>query len=136
MDDDEKAAYHLGQLQSEIMTVIEYLEPQYSKRFFGFQRKQRRYICLHCLSVREHESFFEYKDLQEVWLKTAQLVGSGLPQPNAVHCIFCNGDYLIKREKCNNCGNDVNDAHNGLCLSCTGHIPKNIELQSPNRIIP
>ncbi len=134
IDDSEKTGYHLGQLQSEIMTVIEYLEPQYSKRFFGFHKKQHRYMCLNCLSIREQEYFFEYKDIEEVWLNTAQFISADLLQPNVVHCIFCNGNYLIKREKCTRCDNDVIDAHNGLCLSCTHSIPKNVELQSSREI--
>lgn len=132
INDSEKKAYHLGQLQSEIMTVIEYLEPQYSKRFFGFQKKQHRYICLNCLSIREHETTFEYKNIEEMWLNTAQLDKS---HPDIVHCIFCDGNYLIKREKCKNCGNDILDAHNGLCLSCTGFVPKNVELQPSSKVV-
>jgi hypothetical protein len=132
IDDNEETAYHLRQLQSEIMTVIEYLEPQYSKRFFGFQKKQRRYICLNCLSTREHDTFFEYKNIEEIWLNSAQFDKS---HPDIVHCIFCDGDYRIKREKCKNCGNDVLDAHNGLCLSCTGFIPKNIKLQPSIKVV-
>lgn len=129
IDDREKTAFNLGQLQSEIMTVIEYLEPQYSKRFFGFYKKQHRYTCLNCLSIRQHETFFEYKDDEEVWLHTAQIDKS---HPDIIHCIFCNGNYLIKREKCKNCKNDVLDAYNGLCLSCTRYIRKDIEVQ-PSR---
>jgi len=136
ISDDEKTAYHLAQLQSEIMAVIEYLEPQYGKRFFGFQKKEPRYICLHCLSVREQDSFFEYKDDEEVLLNTAQIVDSGLSPLNLVHCIFCDGNYLIKREKCKNCGKDIVDVHNGLCLSCTGYIPKGIKLQSSVKALP
>lgn len=132
IDDKEKTAYHLGQLQSEIMTVIEYLEPQHSKRFFGFNKKQHRYICLNCLSIREHETFFEFKDIEEVWLNTAQIDKT---HPDFVHCIFCDGNYLIKREKCPHCGKDVLDAHNGLCLSCTGFIPKNVELQTASKVV-
>lgn len=130
MSDDERIAYHLEQLQNEIMTVIEYLEPQHGKRFFGFQKKEKRYLCLHCLSVRESEYDFEFSDTQETLLHTAQIVDSGLSQLDVVHCIFCEGNYQIKREKCKDCGSEVVDAHNGLCLSCTESIPENIELQS------
>ncbi len=127
IDNDEVIALQLGHLQSEIMMVIEYLESQYSERFFGFRKKQHRYICLNCLSVRQHGSFFEYKDIEEVWNKTAQIDKSN---PNAVHCVICNGNYLIKRKKCHNCGNNVLDAQNSLCLTCDGYIPKGVTLQS------
>lgn len=126
IDDKDVAAYHLGQLQSEILTVIEYLEPRYSEKFFGFQKKKRRYICLHCLSIKQQDVFFEYKDVEEVWLNTAQLDSE---YPNTIHCIICDGHYLIKAAKCVYCGNNVVDAQNGLCLSCTYSVPKGIELQ-------
>jgi hypothetical protein len=132
IDDNEIAAYRLAQLQREIMTVIEYLEPRYSEQFFGFHKKQRRYICLYCLSVRQQDSFFEYKYMEEVWLNTAQV---GLEHQDIVHCIICEGNYLIKREKCVFCDNDVIDAHNGLCLSCTSSIPKDAELQTSRKVV-
>jgi hypothetical protein len=132
IDDKEITAYHLRQLQTEIMTVIEYLEPQYSKRFFGFHKKQHRYICLNCLSIRNHDTFFDF-DIEEFFLNTAQIDKSN---PDIVHCIFCDGNYLIKREKCKNCGNNVLDAYNGICLSCTGYIvPKDDEVQPSREII-
>jgi len=120
LSDNEKMAGRLGQLQCEIMTVVEYLEPQYSKKFLGFHKKQRRYVCLHCLSIRERGVLFEYKDDEEIWLNinTAQLVESDVSQRNIVHCIFCGGNYLIKREQCTECGNDIIDADTGRCLSC------------------
>jgi hypothetical protein len=134
ISDDERIAYHLEQLQSEIMTVIEYLEPQHAKRFFGFQKKEQRYLCLHCLSVRQGEFDFEFSDSQKTLLHTAQIVDSGLSPLDIVYCIFCEGYYRIKKEKCKNCGHEIVDAHNGLCLSCTEFIPKNIELQSSNNL--
>ena len=131
ISDGERAAYHLQQLQIEMMTVIEYLEPQYSKLFFGFQKEEHRFICLHCLSVRQQDAFFDYKDYE---LNTAQIVNTQ-PSLNVVHCIFCSGDYLIKREKCKYCGNEIADADNGLCLSCTQHIPKDLKVQPSIKLV-
>jgi hypothetical protein len=70
--------------------------------------------------------------MEEVWLNTAQV---GLEHQDIVHCIICEGNYLIKREKCVFCDNDVIDAHNGLCLSCTSSIPKDAELQTSRKVV-
>ena len=131
MDENVKTAYRLGKLQREIMTVIEYLEPRYSKKFFGFNKRERRYICLYCLSCRENEYFFEYKDLEQLYLHSAQIVDRISPSSNTICCIFCNGQYLVERKQCSNCGENMIDAQNGLCLSCTPSIPIDVDLQTP-----
>ena len=132
--DDERIAYHLDQLQREIMTSIEYLAPEHGKRFFGFQKSENRYLCLHCLSVRAGEHGFDFSDADNILLFTAQILDSGLSPFDLVHCIFCEGNYRYKIEKCKNCGNMIADAKNGLCLSCMEYIPKGTELQKSIRL--
>jgi hypothetical protein len=133
ISDETRDAYRLGQLQSEIMTVVEYLNANEVLRFFLFDKTKPHYICLSCLSKRENEFFFEYKDNEELYLHSAQLLNNH--SANELYCVICKGVYSVKRQKCKNdyCDGDLVDLQNGLCLSCTYQSPTDIELQAPIR---
>jgi hypothetical protein len=128
--DDSHFAYALQDLQRETMTVIQMLTPSLAFRFFGFPKKQRRYLCLHCLSVRQEEYFFEYKNEEEFYLNTAVLVEPN-PKCDRVHCVICGGTYRVVRQECNEegCPSNVVDAHNGLCLVHDAYIEEGVSIQ-------
>jgi hypothetical protein len=129
---NQPLSYSLNQLQSEIMTVIEIMRPALVRRFFGFPKKQRRYLCLHCLSVRQKEYFFEYKNKEEFYLNTAVLVDQN-PTCDRVNCVICGGTYRVIRQACNEegCPSNVIDAHNGLCLIHDNYIEEGVSIQPP-----
>ena len=120
----------LYELQREIMTIIQVLTPSLSLRFFGFPKKQRRYLCLHCLSIRQKEYYFEYKNKEEFYLNSAVLV-----EPNStcdqIYCVICGGKYRVTRLKCaeERCPSNVLDADNGLCLIHDTYIEEGIAIQ-------
>jgi len=126
-----RSSHVLRELQYETMTVIEMMEPSLVLRFFNFPKKQRRYLCLHCLSIRQNDYFFEYKNLEEFCLNTAVLVDKK-PTCDRVNCIICGGTYRVNRQDCNEqeCQSNVIDSHNGLCLIHDTYIEEDVSIQS------
>lgn len=125
-------SYYLYELQREIMTVIEMMKPSLVRRFFDFPKKQRRYLCLHCLSIRQKEYFFEYKNKEEFYLNSAVLVDQN-PPCDRVNCVICGETYRVIRQACNeeDCPSNVIDAHNGLCLIHDNYIEEGVSIQPP-----
>lgn len=127
---DSHLPYSLYELQREIMTVIQMMPPSLTLRFFGFPKKQRRYLCLHCLSIRQEAYYFEYKNEEELYLNTVVLVEPN-PTCDKVHCIICDGTYRVIRQDCTEeeCPSNVIDAHNGLCLVHDRYIENGVSIQ-------
>lgn len=121
----------LYELEREIMTVIEIFPPSVAQRAFGFPKKQRRYLCLHCLSVRQKDEYFEFKDAEDDLCIRTSVLTEPSPTCDSVRCVICGGTYLVKRMECREegCPSNVIDAHNGLCLVHDTYIEDGISIQ-------
>lgn len=85
------------------------------KRFFGFEKKQRRYLCPHCqLTCRDY-----YEDARSAQLRP------NLPTSTTVYCFICENISTVIRENCTNkdCKGNVLEADERTCLSCSTNEP-------------
>ena len=94
-----------------LTNLLENLELQ---RFFGFNKKQRAYLCSSC-----HYSQEEAHDTP-LWV-TAQL-RPNTPICTSVYCFACGESTEVKRIKCSHddCKGNVIDAGLNVCLTCLG----------------
>lgn len=103
------------QLAREFSFVIDLLGNADLKHYFGFNKKQRRYICPGCIySCREVNS--EFIPL------TAQL-NPNSPKSTKVSCVVCRQEFPVKRASCSDpeCkGNVINmeKYSDNECLTC------------------
>ena len=96
----------------ETELAINLLKPSKVKRYFGIDKKQRRYACPACLWEANTDAGFEHK------LAVLQPKGS---KSTKLYCPICNATYEVTREDCENngCpGNVLSDE--GMCLTCCG----------------
>jgi hypothetical protein len=113
-------AYPRDQLEimlvSEALSLIKLLSPSEAKRFLGFDKRQRAYICYSC-AVNCSDI-----DLQP---KTA-LLQPNTSDSNQVYCFVCNELRSVKREVCGieGCRGNVLDAEDEVCLTCYSGRPR------------
>jgi hypothetical protein len=98
----------------EFSLVTELLTPQQMKEFFGFNKRQRRYICPKCY----HES-----GDSEIRSRTA-LLKPNTAQSTTIYCFVCDETIAIERTDCQkkNCPGNVLSEEYGICTTCGGHI--------------
>ncbi len=95
----------------EIDSAIRQLTPGEAKRFFGFDKKRRAYLCPHC--------YYEAnRDWQDDWPLLAQFK-TKTPGATALYCFVCEQTTEVERTACllDTCKGDVIDE--GVCLTCT-----------------
>jgi hypothetical protein len=104
---DDHTLCHMAR---ELVYVIELLEPAEVRRFFGFEKRQRRYLCPSC----EHEC----ANL-DIGVTFAQL-SPNAPNSTSVYCILCQQTHSVVREKCNldGCPGNVISVEYRNCLTC------------------
>ncbi len=92
----------------EIDKVIEMLQPAEAKKYFRFNKKQRRYLCLDCNDSYE----FASPDLAQLLPNTPSSVNT--------YCILCSKTKKVMRKKCKdkNCKSNVIDVEKNRCLIC------------------
>jgi hypothetical protein len=105
------AEYVDEEISAEILRVFEILPPAQVQRFFGVDKKQRRYICFRCASA------FDWSDAP----RSALLVPN-TPESTQVRCFVCDGFEAVKREDCSRaeCKGNVLAIESEMCLTC-GH---------------
>jgi len=94
----------------EMDKIIDLLQPAALKRFFGFNKRQRRYVCYNCyLACRDWD----------LPVRTAQLKPNS-PTSESVYCFVCEETLAVERRSCENdeCKGNVLDADDGICLTC------------------
>lgn len=102
-------------VQNNVMRQVEaalaHLSPAEAKRFLGFDKDQRAYICPHCY-------FAANKDWQEVWPHLAQFT-TKTPGTTDLACIVCETVTAVERTTCEDpdCKGDV--ISEDVCLTCT-----------------
>jgi hypothetical protein len=102
-------------VQNNVMRQVEsaliHLTPAEAKRYLGFSKSKRAYVCPHCY-------FAANRDWQEVWPHLAQFTGKG-PGATSLHCIVCETTSEVQRTPCEDpdCKGDV--IAEDVCLTCT-----------------
>lgn len=103
----------MNEYVAEMSYVIDLLKPTDLREFFGFEKRQRRYICPQC-----------YWDLNRDYDPdkplTAQL-RPNTPQSTKVYCFVCDRETEVVRKRCRNpeCkGNVISTDHDRECLAC------------------
>ncbi|MCB1129535.1 MAG: hypothetical protein KDN05_00300 [Verrucomicrobiae bacterium] len=104
----------LGRLSREFVEIMPILNMGDLKEHFGFNRKQRQYICPRCTAATE---------VRHVW--TAQLEPN-TPTSTSTYCPVCRSHHSVIRETCKStgCRGNVLDADQWsgfyrMCLTCS-----------------
>lgn len=97
-----------GQTVWEFALVTEVLKPAAMKRFFGFDKRARRYTCLSCLTAASASSI----DLTPL---SATLSEDG----TKTHCFVCGEDEKVERVRCTqpSCKGDL-AGPDSVCMTC------------------
>jgi len=96
----------------EIMHAIDGLSPNLVKRYFGIDKKQRRYYCPDC--------YVSYESYIPNGFPFTALLQSSKVDPAAVKCLICEKPFSVKRERCAHpsCKGNVIYMNDGTCLTC------------------
>jgi hypothetical protein len=105
------------EIYRELNLLIDILKPSQLRKYFGFNKKQRRYTCINCLY--QMGSIARDFDLN---IDLAQLIPNS-PEATEVYCIICESKRKIIRANCINkdCKSNVIDSENNTCLTCGEH---------------
>ena len=105
-DSNETAAM----LSSEFSLVCELLTPKEMKKFFGFSKSRRLYLCPYCRHV------FPDMDLMPL---TSHLEPNNSTSTN-LWCFVCDNNQKVTREKCDDpkCSGNVIDDEYEECATC------------------
>ena len=97
-------------LFDEVSKIIEILDPSEVKKYFKFDKKQRRYLCRTCAVSCEGDA-----------PNLAQLEPNE-PTSQIIFCVLCDDKREVIRKKCNDskCAGNVIDKEENLCLTCGG----------------
>lgn len=99
-----------NRVMNDVELALKHLRPAEAKRFFGFDKKRRAYVCPNCFAVSN-------RDFMDDWPKLAQLA-SKEPTETALHCVVCDSTSEAIRKTCDHdCKGNVLDDE-GMCLSC------------------
>lgn len=103
-------------INSEMLVAVEALTPAEVARYFGFDKKQRRYICSRCA--------YAIDDPDRA--RTAILHTHG-PGSMNVRCFVCRKGEEVRREDCpeDACPGSVIGVASGACLTCFGKLEPN-----------
>jgi hypothetical protein len=102
--------YSTNILCREIDYIIKLLPPSFVKKLFDVNKKARKYLCPHCLSLANRKIGFE--------IRLAELVDD----KKSVKCAVCRRKSDIFYSKCStiNCDGHFFSSTERVCLSC-GH---------------
>lgn len=98
------------QLSYELETLLREINNKYIKLYLGINKRQRRYMCLDCMT--------RYARKSGEYIKPAYLKPN-TPQSTNIYCMFCDKNITVIREKCRyGCKGNVIDSSQNTCLSC------------------
>ena len=97
-------------LISEALHLIKILKPSETKKYLGFDKKRRRYICYNCA--------LECSDAG-IEPKTA-ILDPNTSDSERIYCFICEKHYPVLRERCHQpgCRGNVLEAADRVCLTC------------------
>ena len=104
---DEQVEYRLI---SEMLHLISHLNSTETLKYFGFNKKQRAYICYECAQNCRDEG---------IEPKVAVL-NPNSSDSTQIYCFICEKNYPVIRKECgkNKCRGNVLDAEDKICLTC------------------
>lgn len=118
--DDEFAEFPTGYdttrnaVMNETASVLRWLSPAQAKDFYGFDKRQRTYMCTHCYGETDHHFRDELPLLAQLRPKS--------PKATTLWCCVCDNTCAVTREKCaSGCESNVISAESdwaGTCLMC------------------
>ncbi len=122
-NDELQAAYLLEPAErytsalQEFQAALNHLPPKFSRHLFGYDHRSRRYMCIHCYDEmnRNYNDDMELCDNAQLRPKSAK--------STTLHCVLCERDTEVMRQKCVECGATVlcaqeDSEHYGECMSC------------------
>jgi hypothetical protein len=98
-------------IMRQVEAALAHLSPAEAKRFLGFDKDQRAYICPHCY-------FAANKDWQEVWPQLAQFT-TKTPGATDLACVVCETVTAVERTPCEDPDCKGNVVAEDVCLTCT-----------------
>lgn len=103
----DQATYLLAR---EVMTAAKILDSADVTRFFGFNKKQRRYICPECASDCRDANF----------QPELAFLNPNTPTSTNLHCVLCSKDFTVTRKVCTDgkCKGNVLFNDDDMCLTC------------------
>ncbi len=104
-------------LAIEVSIIIDLLQPSEVRKYFGFEKKQRRYVCPSCYWATFYECYCQGGAKEEI-PRLAQL-SPNKPDSVSVYCLVCGETSLVVRNKCGeeDCASNVISG-DGMCLLC------------------
>lgn len=95
---------------AQIAGALRHLSPSEAKRFFGFDKRRRAYVCPQC-------HYAANTDWQDDWPALAQFPSRGSGQ-TILRCILCECESEVERRRCqgDDCKGDV--MVDDRCLTC------------------
>lgn len=112
--DSELGAYEFSRNRVcwETELVIKLLSPSKVKKYFGIDKKQRRYLCPECRWKANRDAGFDHK--------LGVLKPKG-PTATQLYCPVCDSTHTVIREDCDDpeCPGNVL-SEEGECLTCDG----------------
>ena len=95
----------------ELAIVLSFLKPSKVKKFFGIEKKQRRYFCPNCLLEANRDAEFEHR---------LAVLTSKSPKAASLYCFVCDETFSVTRQCCESSVCEGNVFHDEWgCLSCT-----------------
>ena len=95
----------------ELALVLDFLKPSKVKKFFGIEKKQRRYFCPSCLSEANRDVGLEHR---------LAVLTAKSPKAKRLYCFVCGETFSVTRQCCERSGCEGNVFHDEWgCLSCT-----------------
>ena len=97
-------------LISEALHLIRILKPSETKKYLGFDKKRRRYICYSCAL-----------ECSDAGIKPKiAVLDSNTADSDKLYCFICDKHSPVLREKCKTtgCPGNVLEAEDGVCLTC------------------
>lgn len=109
--------YEVAQLGPELNVVIDLLEPAEVRKYFSFNKKQRRYMCPYCFN--KAFGWLKNKGLIDHIPKLAQL-SPNTSASKEVYCLICEQSSPVSRRTCNSegCKGNVIGGEYNTCLTC------------------
>jgi hypothetical protein len=103
--------FSTNQICREFAAVLGILQPSAVQKYFGIDKKQRRYLCPKCFYNANRDGGFEEP--------LAVLRPKG-PDSTSIYCLICDEVTPVLREDCarDGCLGNVLSADERLCLTC------------------
>lgn len=98
-------------LVQEALHLVQVLEPRETKRYLGFNKKQRKYVCYTCMMNCDNSG------LQPAIAN----LDPNKPNSKRIYCFVCDKHYPVIRRDCkhDDCKGNVLDAEDRVCLTCS-----------------